>query len=95
MTNDAYLALDAIHRGQDAASPGLQAWISAFRTVQWVSRTETGYALTPAGREAYNDMGRELGAAPPSARTAPGPARPPRPDPVQADSHPHTRAGLR
>jgi len=57
MLEDAFIALDAIHRG--GAMNGLDEWVRAFKTIKWVVITEAGVSLTSAGREAYNQMARE------------------------------------
>ena len=65
MDDDAYRALDLIRRGQTAELDGLEHWIEAFRTVQWVVATTGGYRLTSAGEGAFADMIRERIPSPP------------------------------
>ena len=56
MDDRAYLALDAIGQSGRAEPPDLGRWIKAFQAIRWVVQTETGLALTPAGRQARDEM---------------------------------------
>jgi len=92
MTDDAYAALETLSRGQGSGDPGLDPWISAFRTVQWVTRGETGYKLTAAGRQAYDEMRRDrTGVAPAALR----PKAVATQEPPQSPNRSPARANLR
>jgi ribosomal protein S19E (S16A) len=56
MDEEAYLALEAIGRSASAGLAVHEHWIKAFEAIRWVIRTEDGLALTPAGRQARDEM---------------------------------------
>lgn len=58
MQDQAFAVLDAIRRGFAAELAAHEAWVAAFQTIRWAQRTEDGWVLTPAGRQALDDMRR-------------------------------------
>ncbi len=54
--DQAYRALDAIRRGDQAALATCETWIDAFKTMRWVVTTQAGLTLTPSGLRAFDDM---------------------------------------
>ena len=60
MDDEAYLALDAISRSNGAEPPDAARWLKAFADIRWVVHTEAGWALTPAGRQARDEMAARM-----------------------------------
>jgi len=56
MEFEAYLALDAIKRGDNAALEKHRRWLDAFKAIRWIVYTDNGPALTEAGRHACADF---------------------------------------
>lgn len=80
MDDEAFLALEAIGRSVGDNLSDHQRWIAAFKAIRWVVQTEAGLALTPAGRQARDEMAarrRKVG----DAAEATSPSGPP-PEPV-------------
>ena len=72
MDDEAYLALEAIDRSASEGLSGHSRWIEAFKAIRWVVQTEAGLILTPAGRQARDEMAHGQG-------EEEGPTNPPRP----------------
>jgi len=56
MDDEAFLALEAIGQSTSDELTDHQRWVAAFKTIRWVVQTEAGLALTPAGRQARDEM---------------------------------------
>ena len=61
MDGEAYLALEAVDRSASGAPAGHSRWIEAFKAIRWVVQTEAGLILTPAGRQARDEMAAKQG----------------------------------
>ena len=59
MDDEAFATLEAIGRSARLDAAEHQNWIKAFKAIRWVVETETGLALTPAGRQARDDLAAE------------------------------------
>jgi hypothetical protein len=55
---DAYRALEAIHRGRWSGQAGIDTWIKAFTMVGWLVAGEEGPVLTDAGLKGRHDLMR-------------------------------------
>jgi len=76
MDDEAFQALEAIGRSTSADLVDHQRWVAAFKAIRWVVQTETGLALTQAGRQARDEMAarRRIGGdplSPPNPRPEP------------------------
>lgn len=56
MTDEAFLALDAIARTGRLDASARQHWINAFKSIRWVVQTREGLTLTADGRQARDEM---------------------------------------
>jgi hypothetical protein len=56
MNDEAFVTLEAIGRSASLDEAMHQHWIKAFKAIRWVVQTEAGLALTPAGRQARDEM---------------------------------------
>jgi hypothetical protein len=56
MFNQAFAVLDAIAKGAEIDPDELQRWVDALKAIRWVVETDAGLVLTPAGRQARDDM---------------------------------------
>jgi hypothetical protein len=73
MDDEAYLALEAIDRSTSGAPAGHSRWIKAFKAIRWVVQTEAGLILTPAGRQARDEMASKQAKQEGPANPAPTP----------------------
>jgi len=64
MNDEALLALETISQSPSGELAEFEHWIKAFKAIRWVVATQTGLALTPAGRQARDDMAARLRRAP-------------------------------
>lgn len=55
MDDEAFLVLADIDQGLEIKPTQRKRWIPALKTIRWVVETTSGFALTPAGREALAD----------------------------------------
>ena len=65
MDEEAFVALEAIGQSGRAETEH-EPWVKAFKAIRWVVQTETGLALTPAGRVARDEIAARRQSASPS-----------------------------
>jgi len=75
MDDEAFQALESIARSTGVELADHQRWVGAFKAIRWVVQAEAGLALTPAGRQARDEMAakRRGDAEAGDQRSPPGP----------------------